>query len=186
MSFLKRLQRLTWTEAFVLVVAVALGVALVKALPFSLRLNTTESLPLGFYLQDYRKHPSMGSLVIIPAPSPIAYQDATVRALLAKNRDLLKPVGALQGAYLSTVGNYVWSCPHQRTPDRSCTLLAVGVPFDGKGRPLHLWPFDRTPVPAGYAYVGNLHTHPRALDSRYLGLVPIEENRGVVFPLLTY
>lgn len=180
----KRWKDLTWTDSFVLVLGVMLTVALVKALPFSLRINTTDSLPLGLYLQDHRKTPRVGDLVNISAPSPIAYANTTVRVLLSKNRDLLKPVGALTGHYLSTVGNYVWACPHTRGPDRECELLAVGVPFDSKGRPLELWKFDRTPIPNGYAYVGNLRAHPRAFDSRYIGLVPIERNAGVVSPVL--
>lgn len=177
--------QLTWLDAATLVVGVLFVVVLVKALPFSIRINTTESLPLGLYVQDHRKSPAVGDLVIVAAPSPVAYQDPTVRALLARNRDLLKPVGALEGAYLSTVGAYVYTCPHENFPDRACTLLGVGAPTDSKGRPLHLWNFNRTKVPAGYAYLGSLRSHPRALDSRYLGLVPIDKSQGTTYPWLT-
>lgn len=183
--FLNRLLKLTWSEALTLVLAVCCGVALLKALPFSLRLNTTESLPLGLYVQDFRKEPALGRLVIIPAPTPTSYADPTVRSLLSRNRDLLKPIGAMAGEYITNEGFYTWSCPHGDKPDNRCRLLGVSTPTDSTGRKLTPWPFKQTRVPEGMAYVGNMTVHPRSFDSRYLGLVPIDKRRGVVFPLLT-
>lgn len=179
----KNWRDLSWGEFAYIIGCALFTVLLVKVLPLSLRINITESLPVGLYLLDERRAPLLGELGLFPLPSPTSYTDATVRALLSRTAPLLKPVGAVEGDFISTRGNYVWKCPDAMPVTSRCTLLGMGSPVDGKGRPLTLWNFDQTRVGPGEVYIGNLGVHPKSFDSRYIGLVQLSSSRGVMYPL---
>lgn len=180
---LRNWRELTWGELFYIIACVLFAVVLVRALPVSLKFNTTESVPVGFYWVDGRRAPMLGELGLFAAPDPVNYSDSTTRALMSRNIPLLKTIGAVEGDYLTTEGNYVWKCPDQGTVDSRCTLLGVGVGKDAKGRPLTMWPYNKTRVEHGQVYLGNLAAHPRAFDSRYFGLIELSTSKGVAYPL---
>lgn len=164
---------------------VAGNVLLLAALPFSLRVNITESVPRGLYFLDERKIPRLGDMTVTVVDWA-RMPDGTVKTLLSKRAPLLKPVGAVAGQFLTTVGVNIWRCADARSPDSTCVLLATAAPFDSRGRPLQVYRFNRTRVPDGFMFLGGMNVHPRSLDSRYIGLVPVQWTSGVAHPLLTF
>lgn len=161
-----------------------MGVVLLSALPFSLRVNISESLPTGLYLLEANRLPQRGELTIARlSESDIA--DKVVRDLVKRRPPLLKPVGAVAGDFLTTTETRIYRCPHSRLPDTQCVVLGTGQRFDSLGRTLPTAQFQQTKIPQGMVYLGDMRVHPKSLDSRYFGLVPIEKMQGVAHPLLT-
>lgn len=164
---------------------VAGNVMLLAALPFSIRINITESVPRGLYFLDERKIPKLDDLTVAVVDWS-RLPDGTAKSLLRKRAPLLKPIGAAAGHYLTTRGSSIWRCPDARDPDDSCVLLATASPTDSTGRPLQVYAFDKSRIPEGFVFLGGANVHPKSLDSRYIGLVPLLWTRGVAYPLLTF
>jgi type IV secretory pathway protease TraF len=152
-------QRARLVRALALILPIALGVGLL--LP-RLRLVMSPSIPAwvvrvapgpirrGDYVMFVLSHPAAG-------PAPVS---VTKQAL------------CLPGDRLTTVETRSFVAPATRDGHYYCegVLLGVSMPVGPHGRRLaHLrWSGI---VPPGFVYVGS--PHPRGLDSRYFGLVPI-------------
>lgn len=144
-----------------------------------LRINTTRSLPMGFYITSTD---AAANLVEFCPAEPFAslaiergYRDQG--ACRDGAAPLLKPVIAHPGdvVELSEQGLAV-----------NGSLLGNTAPLktDTKGRPLTAWAFGSYVVAPGTVWVASSH-NPRSFDSRYLGPVPTSAIRDYVRPLLT-
>lgn len=186
-----RTASLSWGEAAYALVLGGLVAAAYATSPYSLVYNTTESLPPGFYVVDTTRLPLLTEIAVTYPPQSDAsgnlYQHPTLRALLSRHSyKLLKPVGAVAGAYLHTRDSYVWSCPDAGPINGRCRLLGVALQSDARGRPLEAWRYNGDRLPYGQVYLGQLDMHPRSLDSRYFGPVPVARLKGVAYPLWTW
>jgi conjugative transfer signal peptidase TraF len=145
---------------------------------FGIRINTSASLPIGFYAT---MHTDGGLIEFCPA-EPFArlsvirgYRDRGVCPDGAA--PLLKPIAARSNDVVdfSAVGFTV-----------NGKLLPNTAPLavDTKGRPLMHWPFGRFIVAAGTVWVASSY-HPGSFDSRYFGPIALSAIRDRVRPLLT-
>lgn len=145
-----------------------------------LRINTTQSLPIGFYITATD---AQANLIEFCPAEPFAslalergYRDP------GNCRDgaapLLKPVVAYPGdvVELSRSGIAV---------NRSLLRNTAPLESDTKGRPLIAWTFGRYVVAARTVWVASSYNR-RSFDSRYFGPVPVSAIRHHVRPLFTF
>lgn len=143
-----------------------------------LRINITESAPLGIWKIEDGFEIERGSLVsICPPDVPVTRAMAQTRALYAGNCKgsgmfpLLKPIAALPGDNVIVNRNGV-SVNGEPVPNSSVTgkpMLKEGV---YKVAPGEVWLFST------YA--------PNSFDSRYFGPVPISNIKGSARPIVVF
>jgi len=144
-----------------------------------LRINTSPSLPRGFYVTS--SQPTATLVEFCPA-EPFASL-----AILRGYRDsgacpdgaapLMKPAVARSGDVVDISGQGIavnGRLVPNTAPRTSDTL----------GRPLSQWPFGRYRVAPGTVWVASSY-HPRSFDSRYFGPIPTIAIRDRLRPLLT-
>ncbi len=145
-----------------------------------LRINTTQSLPMGFYITGTA--PQANLIEFCPA-EPFAslaiqrgYRDQ------GNCRDgaapLLKPIVAHAGdiVELSWQGIAV---------NGSFLRNTAPLIIDTKGRPLTAWKLGRYVVAPGTVWVASSY-NPRSFDSRYFGPIRVSAIRDHLRPLLTF
>lgn len=145
---------------------------------FGLRINTTDSAPIGIWItkQYHEGGIQRGSLIsICPPDVPV------VRALVATRPlyrgdcntgsvDLLKPVAALPGdSVIAKNGNVV--------------INGLELPNTEAHSPALAYPKGKYIVKHGEIWVFSTYTQD-SFDSRYFGPVPIKNIRGFASPVL--
>lgn len=176
--------KLTWkTAAYIMMIGTAVVVG-VRAMPYGLIYNMTDSIPLGLYWISYGSTPKVGDIAVVARPPAERYSDPTTRKHLEKSPyRLIKRVGALPGDAIKLDGPMVLRC---KQGDKGCSLLGVLLEEDSVGAPLTAWPFDGEPLPAGAYYLGDPQMHPKSFDSRYLGPIESRYIEGTATPLFTW
>jgi conjugative transfer signal peptidase TraF len=144
-----------------------------------IRINTSPSLPLGFYIAT---SDGTANLIEFCPAEPFAdlaisrgYRD---RGNCADDgAPLLKPIVAKQGDFVDLSRNGI---------SVNGRLLPNTEPLarDTKGRALEHWVFGRYTVTEGNVWVGSSY-NVRSFDSRYFGPIPISTIRERLRPLLT-
>ena len=144
------------------------------------RLNLSESLPLGLYVVTR----STNANLVEFCPDGQAAQ-------LSRERDyrhvgtcpdgrtpLLKPVVARAGDFVevSSHGIAVNGRLLPNTAPKRC---------DSRGRPLRAWPLGTYTVPSGYVWVASAY-NPASFDSRYYGPIALALVRHSLRPLWTF
>lgn len=142
-------------------------------------INTTPSMPLGFYVTS--SDPSAPVAAICP-PEPYAsfarrrgYRTAGSCADGAT--PLMKPI-------VAQAGDIVELSPEGISVNGTTVPNTQPLTYDSTGRPLTPWTFGRFTVSPGSVWVASSH-HRRSYDSRYFGPIPTSCIRSHVRPLLT-
>lgn len=144
-----------------------------------LRINTTQSLPMGFYITA--AEPQANLVEFCPAEPFASF--AIERGYREQGNcgdgaePLLKPVVAQAHDVIDL---------SERGIAVNGSLLRNTAPLkaDTKGRPLTAWKFGSYVVAPGTVWVASSYS-PRSFDSRYLGPIPVSAIRDHVRPLLT-
>jgi conjugative transfer signal peptidase TraF len=144
-----------------------------------LRINSSPSLPVGFYLVTAR---SDGTLVEFCPPQPFAglalargYRDPGSCA--DGGAPLLKPVVARSG-------DVVQLSPEGIAVNGRHLPNTAPLKNDTKGRPLTSWVPGRYTVGSDAVWVASSYNG-RSFDSRYFGPVPLRSIRNYVRPWIT-
>lgn len=167
-----------WWMKLAMLLLGALGASVVAGI----RINVSESLPLGIYrVANNARPPERGSIVVVCLPEPWS-RFALQRSILGRGNcpggtyGLGKLIVAIEGDEVTVL------------PDRLLvgdTLIASGKTLDRDehGRPIPHHPWGRYTLRQGQVWLYSCH--PSAFDSRYFG--PVEEETIVwtVEPVLT-
>ncbi|AMK21947.1 S26 family signal peptidase [Sphingobium sp. TKS] len=135
--------------------------------------NASASAPLGLYRIKPDRNPSLGSLVAVTPPEPLARWMAG-RGYLGTDVPLLKHVAAKPGQRVCRIGV---------TVSVDGRAVVVALIRDRIGRPLPVWHGCRT-LAAGELLLLNAD-RPDSLDGRYFGPLPAASVLGRAIPILT-
>ena len=130
-------------------------------------LNTTKSLPRGLYWVT-KKIPTVGDLVVIDLPQEVQNFLFETGHLKFKGL-LLKPVIAMNGDYVCTIGNSI--------------MINNQIKLT-KNQRLNLYPICRQ-LTTQELFVA-IASYDNSLDSRYFGSILMQNLRAVVRPLITF
>lgn len=146
-------------------------------LPVGLTWNRTESLPVGLYWHTRAERPPRyGETVCFPYRAP---EWARVREYFPEGSLICKRVLGLPGDTLERkADDHLFVC----RPD-GCHDLGRILTEDSKGRPVRAAELPSV-IPDGFVYLGIPET-PRSFDSRYLGLISMNELKRTIHPLWT-
>lgn len=146
----------------------------------ALRINVSESVPVGFYAVRPGAAPERGALAVACLPAGLEH--------LALARDYLQPGECPGGA--EPVLKPVAAVAGDTVDVTAAGISVNGVPVvppalvrDSKGRVVAAVPPGRYVVPTGAVWLLSAHS-PRSWDSRYWGAVPAAGVRGEAWPLL--
>lgn len=179
-------QTLTKQEKVRLVVGVAgfsaaIGIFVGIAHAEGLWINTTDSMPEGFWL-EISPHPARsGDVVLLCLPDTPTERLGRSRGYIARGpcpaggEVLMKPIAA-------TAGDDVEVTPSGISVNGIATRNSAQLSRDSLGRPLPAFPAGRYRVPFGELWLVSAH-NARSFDSRYFGPVPEAAVRGTVRPL---
>lgn len=133
--------------------------------------NASASLPIGLYRVEPPTRLSLGDLVAVTPPEPIA-QFVTARGYVGPGGPLLKRVAALPGTRVCREGTMI-------TVDGQ----AVGKAREGDslGRPLPIWQGCRL-LGEGEVFLMNREVED-SLDGRYFGPLPLASVTARIVPL---
>jgi len=158
---------------------VSIAVAVARA--EGLWINTTDSMPIGLWLETSPHEARRGDAVLVCLPDTPATRLGQTRGYIATGtcptglETVLKPVAA-------GPGDEVDVSPDGMTvnglPIRNSAQLAQ----DSRGRPLPAVPAGRYRVQPGELWLVSAH-NPRSFDSRYFGPVDAAAVRSTVKPL---
>jgi len=143
-----------------------------------IRINTSPSLPIGLY--QVASGPD-ATLVEFCPPEPYGSM-ANARGYRQSGAcpdggaPLMKPVVARSGDVVSVSERGV-------AVNGRGLLNSVPLTRDTEGRPLTRWPYGTYTVQPGTIWVVSGY-HPRSLDSRYFGSIPVSLIRNRLRPLL--
>ncbi|MDQ1300935.1 MAG: hypothetical protein QG637_856 [Chloroflexota bacterium] len=142
-----------------------------------LAFNGTPSVPVGFYLA--RRNPRALEPGDLTCVRNEALPDwARARQYLPDGMSLCKRVAATTGGTVLREGSRLRVC----TAGGECLESALRG-ADSHGRELRAaFPEGRSGIPAGQVYLYS--EHPKGLDSRYLGLMPLSDTFLRLTPLL--
>jgi len=143
------------------------------ALPPTFVWNASASAPVGLYRIEGGGPFSLGDLVIVEPPEPLA-EFLADRAYLPKGVLLLKHIVAVSG---QTV------CRHQRTISVDGVEVGTALEHDRAGRELPRWQGCQR-ITAGAVFLMNRQVRD-SLDGRYFGLVSTDQIIGRAVPLWT-
>jgi conjugative transfer signal peptidase TraF len=132
--------------------------------------NATASTPVGLYVVRPDRHPTIGDLVVIRPPEPLA-KFLAEGGYLPRGLPLLKQIAADAG---DTV------CRSGATVTIDGIAVATAHERDHLGRPLPAWSGCRT---LGTGELFLLNRHPDSLDGRYFGPIPASAVLGRAHPL---
>lgn len=172
--------RRRWTLALVWLLAATLAISLFDALsPWTLRLNTSLSLPRGLYLATaYRGEALARDEIACFRYEPPAW--AAPRQYFPVGYPLCKYVLAVPGERIEVAG----ATMSAHAPGQLARWLGDVARVDSQGRPVVPAVSSRFVLGRHQYWLGSLR-HSKSFDSRYLG--PVERSR-IVFtlrPLLT-
>lgn len=144
-----------------------------------LRVNLSESVPVGFYAVHPGAAPHRGMLAVACLPDALG-REGVARGYLQPGEcpggaePVLKPVAAVAGDTVDVDAAGV-----------SVNGVAVVTPAlarDSQGRATAAVPPGRYPVPEGTVWLLSAHS-PLSWDGRYWGPVPADAVRGEAWPL---
>lgn len=169
-----------------LVASFAITSLVLKALPWSLSVNVTPSVPLGFYLlQETGPNATheLGTLVSFSYKAP--EWTANRPGYPKTGANFMKYVGAVPGEYLFTDKGAVYACRTSHLDVEMCRPLGTLRATDKKGRafPQPHWLGER--IPDNYLFMSATRIE-TSYDSRQYGLVHQAAVRGHLEPLLTW
>lgn len=141
--------------------------------------NPSDSVAVGWYRIEpvdagNRSLPpamQVGSIVLVPLPAEAAAL-AAQRGYLPARVPLLKRIGAVAPQK---------ACVIDHTVRIDGVPIAVTLPTDRRGRPLHAWSQCRR-LQAGELFLLSV-TNPASFDSRYFGPVSASTVIGVAYPV---
>lgn len=165
-------------------VSLALLLSLVFILVFDLRINTTDSLPIGIYM-TIKKAPEKGDIVSF-CLMPNSAQLAIERHYLSKHwlnkcpkksQSLLKPIVAMQGDFVtvSTKGVYV---------NKQIIEDSKPLKKDAAGNLMPNIKVKKRLAENEFLAISTFN--PYSWDSRYYGAVPTTNILSVVRPVFTF
>lgn len=171
-SLLRYLQHFLWLMFFLFLTAIWLLIAceLTAFLTgdFKLGVNLSDSAVHGIYqLKDLPKRIRLGDQVSLQPPYRPWMES---RHYWKQNQLLIKTVAGLPGEYLTTRDHDIVICDAVAT---ACRNLGRCLDQDSAGRSIPCMEWHHKIIPYGYYYVSSQRV-PDALDSRYFGLIPIE------------
>jgi Type IV secretory pathway, protease TraF len=142
------------------------------------RLNVTESAPLGLWFLDKSKIPERGSLVSFCPPSTRIVMAMVAQYYLRPgdcigtgSYPLLKAVSAVSGDSVEIRDGMPALVNGKELPNTVAQNKSLA------------WPSGSYQVAPGYVWVFSTYNE-KSFDSRYFGPVPIENVRGLSFPVL--
>jgi len=135
--------------------------------------NASASVPIGFYAITPVEHPTVGDLVAVRPPEPLA-DWLFDSGYLGRDTPLLKRVAALPGSEV---------CRHGKSILIDGMVVAEARERDRLGRPLPVWRGCR-PVRDGEVFFLNAE-HPSSLDGRYFGPLGADTIIGQATPIWT-
>jgi conjugative transfer signal peptidase TraF len=133
--------------------------------------NASASVPIGFYVIHPAGRLTVGELLAVRPPAPLA-QFMAARRYLALGVPLVKHVAALPGQIV---------CRSGRTITVDSIVEAEALDRDTRGRKLPVWQACRT-VQSGEVFLMNAGV-PDSFDGRYFGPVPDSTIIGSATPL---
>ena len=133
--------------------------------------NASASVPIGFYVIHPAGRLTVGELLAVRPPAPLA-QFMAARRYLALGVPLIKHVAALPGQIVCRSGRKI-------TVD--CIAEAEALDRDARGRKLPVWQACRK-IQSGEVFLMNAGV-PDSFDSRYFGPVPDSTIIGSATPL---
>ncbi len=136
-------------------------------------LNASASIPVGLYHLHKIDTPTIGELVAVAPPEPIARYLAE-RDYLPRKVPLLKHVAAVSGQTICRTGAVI-------TIDGKD--VATALKRDRQGRDLPVWSGCHR-LADGEVFILNADV-PDSLDGRYFGVLPAETILGAVTPIWT-
>lgn len=178
--------RLTWGGAAMLVASFTITSLAIKALPWSLSINVTPSVPLGFYLL-YETGPNapyeLGALVSFSYKAP---DWAVPRPDYPKTgANFMKYIGAVSGEYLFTDKGAVYACRSPQLDVELCRPLGTLRAMDKKGQPFPQKNWAGEKIPDNYVFMSATRVV-TSYDSRQYGLVHRAAIRGHLVPVFTW
>lgn len=147
-------------------------------------INTTDSMPLGFWRQTSSQTVRPGDVVLLCLPKTPATELGRARGYIAPGscptgqEVLLKPIAA-------TAGDVVMVSAGAISVNGQVLANSGQLPRDSQGRPLPAFPAGTYRVPAGQVWLVSSH-NPRSFDSRYFGPVPATVIRTNVRPVWVF
>jgi conjugative transfer signal peptidase TraF len=151
----------------------AIGLAFIHPTP-RLLWNTTASVPLGFYALRPPSPLTVGELVVVRPPAPLAHMLAVGR-YLPPGVPLIKPIAAVGGQAVCRDGLVI------RIDGQVRAWARVR---DRWGRPLPVWQGCRR-LQAGEVFLMNA-AEPYSLDGRYFGTTPTASVVARAAPIWTW
>jgi len=146
------------------------------------RVNTTLSLPMGIWREATTAEHSAYVTFCLP-DAPFA-RDIAARGYIPHGlcpvglAPLLKPVAAVAGDTVDVM-------PDGIAVNGRRVLNTAPITVDSLGRPLAAYPTGRYTVAPGQFWVISTQ-HPRSLDSRYFGPVPVSSVQTAMAPVYTF
>ena len=145
-----------------------------------LRVNLSESVPVGLYAVHPGAPPRRGMLAVACLPDALG-REGVARGYLQSGgcpggaEPVLKPVAAVAGdtVDVDAAGLAVNGVP----------AVPPGLARDSRGRATAAVPPGRYPVPSGAVWLLSAHS-PHSWDGRYWGPLPADAVRGEAWPLL--
>jgi conjugative transfer signal peptidase TraF len=161
------------------VLQLAVSVAAVGVFP----INTSPSLPIGFYRVASRTSPVVGDVVLVCLRHPLA-DTARARGYLTRGRCAsgVEPLGKRVAARM---GDTVAVTPDGVIINGRLIAHTTPLRVDSRGRPLPQLLGDRWILQSGELWLSATR-HWRSFDSRYLGPVSIEDVVATVHPAWTW
>jgi conjugative transfer signal peptidase TraF len=135
--------------------------------------NSTASSPIGLYAVRISPTLSVGDLVVVAPPQPVASFLAD-GGFLPRGVPLIKPILALPGQTVCRFGLVI---------TLNGSTVGIARQYDRLGRPLPDWQGCRT-MAAGDVFLMN-RKQAASLDGRYFGAVPRSSIIGSAMPLWT-
>jgi len=135
--------------------------------------NASASVPIGFYAITPVEHPTVGDLVAVRPPEPLA-DWMFESSYLGRDTPLLKRVAALPGSQVCRTGTTILI---------DGEAVAEARELDRLDRPLPVWRGCRT-LRSGEVFFLNAE-HPSSLDGRYFGPLGADTIMGRATPIWT-
>jgi conjugative transfer signal peptidase TraF len=136
--------------------------------------NTTDSLPHGIYYITSRANLNYGDIVCFAVPTHVE-RIVYGRGWLNEGNIMMKKVAAMPGDRICSDGSKFTITSADKTKAGAIR------PADRQGRPLPAFKYCGV-IEKNLLFVGSA-TDPQSFDSRYFGLVQIQEVIGVAKPL---
>ncbi len=144
-------------------------------------INTTDSMPIGLWLETPAHAARIGDVVLVCLPDTPTVRIGQSRGYIAPGpcpsgqETVLKPVAAGPGDIIDVSTQGV-------TVNGKELRNSGQLGHDSQGRPLPAFPAGHYPVAPGELWLVSAH-NPRSFDSRYFGPIQAASVRSTVRPL---